>query len=91
MHIDSVSCRFFWASADVLQHSKMKIEAKMNDEICLGYVGKAFNVIMSTNISRIILSQSIKSLNLHEYAIVKSYEKQYILSAACVHDASDWL
>ena len=32
------------------------------------YVGKVFNVIIiPTNISRIILSQTIKSLNLHEY------------------------
>ena len=60
----------------------------MNDEICLEYVGKAFNVIMSTNISRIILSQSIKSLNLHEYAKIDEYEKElYYLGSYSFADA----
>ena len=31
---------------------------------------------MTTNISRIILSQTIKSLNLHEYAKMNPYEKE---------------
>ena len=31
---------------------------------------------MTTNISRIILSQSINSLNLHEYAKMNPYEKE---------------
>ena len=68
MQIDSVSCRFSWAIEGMQHPRKMKIEAKMNGEICLEYVGKVFNVIIiPTNISRIILSQTIKSLNLHEY------------------------
>ena len=67
MQIDSVSFCFSWASEGMPHLRKMKIEAKMNCEICLEYVDKAFDVIMTTNISRIILSQTIKSLNLHEY------------------------
>lgn len=49
---------------------------------------RLFYVIMTTNISRIILSQSIKSLNLHEYAKIDEYEKElYYLGSYSFADA----
>ena len=47
--------------------------------------------VMTTNISRIILSQTINSLNLHEYAKMNPYEKDlYIAHTRFLVDI-DWL
>ena len=54
--------------------------------MCLIEVVNASVNVVSTNISRIILSQTINSLNLREYAKNYGYEEK-LLIACIVHDA----